>query len=65
VLPEGAVGDVLDDDDALLAALHVAVEAHKALVLDARHDLDLAPELHVHVRVLHPLPSFIPGIEFN
>lgn len=65
MLPEGAVGDVLDDDDALLAALHVAVEAHKALVLDARHDLDLAPELHVHVRVLHPLPSFIPGIEFN
>jgi hypothetical protein len=24
-------------------------------VLDARHDLDLAAELHVHVRVLHPL----------
>lgn len=63
VLPEGAVRDVLDDDDALLAALHVAVEANKALVLDARHDLDLAAELHVHVRVLHPLrPSIHPGI---
>jgi len=33
-------------------------------VLHARHDLDLAPELHVHVRALHPLRSFIPEFKF-
>lgn len=55
MLPEGPVGDVLDDDDPLVLVLQVSVESDQVQVLDAGQDLDLALEFHPEVLVVDAL----------